>query len=157
MQSVVCYTDGGCRGNGKENAVGGYGIVMFYTDESNVTHKKELKKGFQGVTNNQMELQAVIDCLLALKRPCNVTLVTDSKYVCNAINEKWLDGWKKRGWVNSSKQPVKNKEQWQDLSLLLQMHNVSFFWVKGHSTNEWNNRCDELANEAMDEIEKFLK
>ena len=157
MQNVVCYTDGGCRGNGKENAVGGYGIVMFYTDESNVTHKKELKKGFQGVTNNQMELQAVIDCLLTLKRPCNVTLVTDSKYVCNAINEKWLDGWKKRGWVNSSKQPVKNKEQWQDLSLLLQMHNVSFFWVKGHSTNEWNNRCDELANEAMDEIEKFLK
>lgn len=153
MKTVVAYTDGGCRGNGKEDALGGYGIVLQYSDEKNVVHTKEICRAFKGVTNNQMELQAVIDCLKALREPCDVVLMTDSKYVCNAINEKWIDGWIRRGWVNSSNQPVKNKEQWQELIPYLNMHKVRFFWVKGHASNEGNNRADQLANIAMD---KFL-
>ena len=150
MKTVVAYTDGGCRGNGKEDALGGYGIVLQYSDEKNVVHTKEICKAFKGVTNNQMELQAVIACLKALREPCDVVLMTDSKYVCNAINEKWIDGWIRRGWVNSSNQPVKNKEQWQELIPYLNMHKVRFFWVKGHASNDGNNRADQLANIAMD-------
>lgn len=153
MKTIIAYTDGGCRGNGKENAIGAYGITMSYTDSSGKTYVKEISKAFEGVTNNQMELQAVIECLKALKEKCEVILMTDSKYVCNAINEHWLEGWKKRGWVNSSKQPVKNMEQWQELDSLLQQHVVKMFWVKGHSDNEGNIRADELCNEAMN---KFL-
>ena len=153
MKTVIAYTDGGCRGNGKDDALGGYGIVLQYSDEKNVVHTKEICKAFKGVTNNQMELQAVIDCLKALREPCDVVLMTDSKYVCNAINEKWIDGWIRKGWVNSSNQPVKNKEQWQELIPYLNMHKVRFFWVKGHASNEGNNRADQLANIAMD---KFL-
>lgn len=149
---VIAYTDGGCRNNGKSDAVGGYGIVMMFTDSKNKTHVKEFSKGFKNVTNNQMELQAVIDCLKKLKQKCEVVIMTDSKYVCNAINEKWIEGWVRKGWVNSSKQPVKNKEQWQELLPLLRTHVVRFFWVKGHADNEFNNRCDELANIAMDNI-----
>ena len=101
-----------------------------------------------------MELQAVIECLKALNQPCKVILMTDSKYVCNAINEKWLQGWIKKGWVNSSKQPVKNKEQWQELVPLLEKHEVKFFWVKGHADNHGNKRADELCNIAMDEYKE---
>ena len=151
MKTIVAFTDGGCRGNGKSDAIGAYGIQLNFTDENNVTHTKELCKAFKGVTNNQMELQAVIECLKALNQPCKVILMTDSKYVCNAINEKWLQGWIKKGWVNSSKQPVKNKERWQELSVLLEKHDVNFFWVKGHADNPGNKRADELCNIAMDE------
>lgn len=150
MKTIVAYTDGGCRNNGKENAIGAYGVVLQFTDEKNNLHTKTLSRAFKGVTNNQMELQAVIECLKALKEPCEVVLMTDSKYVCNAINEKWLEGWVKKGWVNSSKQPVKNREQWQELNELLKVHNVKFFWVKGHSVNEGNNMADTLCNQAMD-------
>ena len=145
MKTIIAYTDGGCRGNGKENAIGAYGVTMSYTDPQGVTHIKELSKAFQGVTNNQMELQAVIECLKALKEKCEVVLMTDSKYVCNAINQNWLEGWKKRGWVNSSKEPVKNREQWELLSELIDFHEVKFFWVKGHAGHPENERCDKLA------------
>lgn len=154
MKTIIAYTDGGCRGNGKEDAIGAYGITMSYTDPQGTTHTKEISKAFRGVTNNQMELQAVIECLKALREQCEVILMTDSKYVCNAINQNWLEGWKKRGWVNSSKQPVKNRDQWELLSELIDFHKVKFFWVKGHSDNEGNQRADELCNIAMD---KFLK
>ena len=87
MKTIVAFTDGGCRGNGKSDAIGAYGVQLNFTDENNVTHTKELCKAFKGVTNNQMELQAVIECLKALNQPCKVILMTDSKYVCNAINE----------------------------------------------------------------------
>ena len=92
--------------------------------------------------------------LKALREQCEVILMTDSKYVCNAINQNWLEGWKKRGWVNSSKQPVKNRDQWELLSELIDFHKVKFFWVKGHSDNEGNQRADELCNIAID---NFLK
>ena len=154
MKTIVAFTDGGCRGNGKLDAIGAYGVQLNFTDENNVTHTKELCKAFKGVTNNQMELQAVIECLKALNQPCKVILMTDSKYVCNAINEKWLQGWIKKGWVNSSKQPVKNKEQWQELVPLLEKHEVKFFWVKGHADNHGNKRADELCNIAMDEYKE---
>lgn len=157
MKTIVAFTDGGCRGNGKSDAIGAYGVQLNFTDENNVTHTKELCKAFKGVTNNQMELQAVIECLKALNQPCKVILTTDSKYVCNAINEKWLQGWIKKGWVNSSKQPVKNKEQWQELVPLLEKHEVQFFWVRGHKNCEGNIRADELCNIAMDKYEKELK
>lgn len=156
MKTIVAFTDGGCRGNGKSDAIGAYGVQLNFTDENNVTHTKELCKAFKGVTNNQMELQAVIECLKALNQPCKVILTTDSKYVCNAINEKWLQGWIKKGWVNSSKQPVKNKEQWQELVPLLEKHEVQFFWVKGHADNPGNQRADELCNIAMDEYKNNL-
>lgn len=156
MKTIVAFTDGGCRGNGKSDAIGAYGVQLNFTDENSVTHTKELCKAFKGVTNNQMELQAVIECLKALNQPCKVILTTDSKYVCNAINEKWLQGWIKKGWVNSSKQPVKNKEQWQELVPLLEKHEVQFFWVKGHADNPGNQRADELCNIAMDEYKNNL-
>lgn len=155
MKAVTCYTDGGCRGNGKVDAIGAYGIVLSFDDNNGKTHVKEICKAFKGVTNNMMELQAVIEALKALKEPCKIAIMTDSKYVCNAINEKWLEGWIRKGWVNSAKQPVKNKEQWEELVPLLEKHNVSFFWVKGHSVNEGNIRADALCNVAMDEFKKL--
>lgn len=151
MKSVQIYTDGACRGNGKENTVGAYGIVLIYNDK-----KKEIKKAFRDTTNNIMELSAVIDALSMLKEPCGVELHSDSAYVINAINQNWLKNWQRNGWRTASKEPVKNKELWEKLIKLLEMHEVTFIKVKGHSDNALNNRCDELANEAMDELEKLM-
>lgn len=148
MKNVQIYTDGACRGNGKENAIGAYGIVLIYNDS-----KKEIKKAFRDTTNNIMELSAVIDALSMLKEPCKVELHSDSAYVINAINQNWLNNWQKNGWKTASKEPVKNKDLWEELVELLKMHEVVFIKVKGHSDNILNNRCDELANEAMDEFE----
>lgn len=147
MKSVQIYTDGACRGNGKENTIGAYGIVFLYNNT-----KKEIKKSFRDTTNNIMELSAVIDALGMLKESCNVELFSDSAYVINAINQNWLKNWQKNGWKTASKEPVKNKELWEKLIKLIEMHEVKFIKVKGHSDNPLNNRCDELANEAMDEM-----
>lgn len=153
MKTIIAYTDGGCRRNGEADAVGGVGVVLQFQDVDKKIHRREIKVGYKGVTNNKMEIQAVIVCLSALKEPCEVVIMSDSKYVCDAVNKKWIDSWVRKGWINSSKEPVKNKEQWEQLLVFLKMHKVSFFWVKGHSDNEENNRCDKLANEAMDEVE----
>lgn len=147
MKKVIIYTDGACRGNGKENTIGGYGIVMMYNE-----HKKEIKRAVRNTTNNIMELTAVIEALLLLKEPCEAEVYSDSAYVVNAINNKWIESWLKNGWKTSSKDPVKNKELWEKLIELLDYHKVKFIKVKGHSDNEYNNRCDKLANEAMDEL-----
>lgn len=147
MKSVLIYTDGACRGNGKENTIGGFGIVFMYNEI-----QKEVKQAFRNTTNNIMELSAVIQALSMLKEPCRVKLHSDSAYVINAINQKWIDNWQKNGWKNSNKEPVKNKELWLKLIELINYHNVEFIKVKGHSDNKYNNRCDELANEAMDEL-----
>ncbi|PRR77141.1 Ribonuclease H [Clostridium liquoris] len=147
MKKVIVYTDGACRGNGKENTVGGYGIVFIYNDA-----KKEIKKAVTNTTNNIMELTAVIEALSILKEPCEVELYSDSAYVVNAINNKWINSWLKNGWKTSSKEPVKNKELWEKLLDILKCHKVKFIKVRGHSDNEYNNRCDKLANEAMDEL-----
>lgn len=147
MKKVILYTDGACRGNGKESTIGGYGIVLIYRDV-----RKEIKKAFKNTTNNIMELSAVVEGLSLLKEPCDVEVYSDSAYVVNAINNKWIDSWLKNGWKTANKTPVKNKELWQQLIELLKKHKVKFIKVKGHSDNELNNRCDELANEAMDEL-----
>lgn len=149
MKSVEIYTDGACRGNGKAENIGGYGIVLMFGDV-----KKEVKKAVRNTTNNIMELSSVIDALTSLKEPCQVRIYSDSAYVVNAINQKWLLGWVKNNWVTSSKDPVKNKELWVKMLDLLKIHKIEFVKVKGHSDNEWNNRCDELANIAMDEFVK---
>lgn len=147
MKNVTIYTDGACRGNGKENSIGGFGILFMYNGV-----QKEVKQAFKNTTNNIMELTAVIQALSMLKEPCNVKLYSDSAYVINAINQKWIDNWQKNGWKSSTKEPVKNKELWEKLIELMKYHKVEFIKVKGHSDNPYNNRCDELANEAMDEL-----
>ncbi len=137
MDDVTIYTDGACSGN---PGPGGWGSILIYGE-----NKKEISGGNANTTNNIMELTAVIEALKLLKRPCNVSLYSDSAYVVNAFNEKWIYGWIKNNWKNASKDPVKNKELWQELYDLTKIHNVTFNKVKGHSDNELNNRCDELA------------
>ena len=112
-------------------------------------NKKEMSGGKKETTNNVMEITAVIEGLKSLKYPCEVELYSDSAYVINAFNQKWIEGWKKNGWKNSEREDVKNKELWEELDSLTKIHKVKFIKVKGHSDNEFNNRCDELARQAI--------
>lgn len=140
--NVQIYTDGACSGN---PGPGGYGTILVYSDANNQKHEKELSEGFSCVTNNQMELMAVIVGLEALKKPCSVTIFSDSKYVVDAFNNKWIDGWIKKGWKTAGKTPVKNVELWKRLLSAKENHEVEFIWVKGHAGHEYNERCDSLA------------
>lgn len=144
MEEVTIYTDGACSGN---PGPGGWGTILMYKE-----NKKEISGGKENTTNNVMELTAVIEGLKLLKFPCKVKLYSDSAYVVNAFQQKWIYGWMKNGWKNASKEPVKNKELWQELYKLTKMHEVDFIKVKGHSDNEYNNRCDELARNAIKEL-----
>ena len=110
--------------------------------------QKNLAKGFEMTTNNRMELLAVIDALNALKSPCEVELYSDSKYVVDAINQKWLDSWQEKNWKLNTKNPVKNIDLWKKLIDAMKPHSIEFIWVKGHASNEFNNLCDKLAVEA---------
>lgn len=139
---VEIYTDGACSGN---PGPGGYGTVLVHIDKDGIKHEKELSEGYKCVTNNQMELMAVIVGLESLKKACNVTLYSDSKYVVDAFNNKWIDGWIKKGWKTAGKTPVKNVELWQRLLKAKEPHEVEFIWVKGHAGHEYNERCDTLA------------
>ena len=141
MEEVIIYTDGACSGN---PGAGGWGSILMYKDT-----KKEISGGKENTTNNVMELTAVIEGIKLLKFPCKVKLYIDSAYVVNAFNQKWIYGWLKNGWKNASKEPVKNKELWQELYNLTKIHDVEFIKVKGHADNEFNNRCDELARNAI--------
>jgi len=141
MDEVIIYTDGACSGN---PGPGGWGSILMYKG-----NKKEISGGKTDTTNNVMELTAVIEGLKLLKFPCKVKLYSDSAYVVNAFTQKWIYGWLKNGWKNSNKEPVKNKELWQELYDLTKVHEVEFIKVKGHSDNEYNNRCDELARNAI--------
>lgn len=137
MKKVEVYTDGACSGNpGK----GGWGAVLVYNGA-----EKELSGGEKETTNNRMELTAVIKALEALKEPCEVTLTTDSKYVCDAINQGWLNSWVKNNWRKADKKPVLNVDLWQKLIPQLNIHCVEFCWVKGHNGHPYNERCDALA------------
>ena len=142
MKEVTIYTDGACSGN---PGPGGWAAILKYGP-----HEKELSGGEAETTNNRMELSGVIASLGALTERCSVTLYTDSQYIERAINEHWLDGWKKRGW-RRREGPVKNLELWQELDRLLGEHSVAVRWVKGHAENEYNNRCDALAVRRRDE------
>ena len=141
MEEVTIYTDGACSGN---PGPGGWGAMLMYKG-----NKKEISGGKENTTNNVMELTAVMEGLKLLKFPCKVKLYSDSAYVVNAFIQKWIYGWIKNGWKNSSKEPVKNKELWQELYELTKTHEVEFIKVKGHADNEYNNRCDELARNAI--------
>lgn len=139
MKKIEIYTDGACSGNpGK----GGWAAVLVYGSK-----KKEISGSDKNTTNNRMELTAVIQALKALKEPCEVTLTTDSKYVCDAINKKWVYSWKKNNWKKSDKKPALNVDLWQELLELLNNHTVNFVWVKGHDGHKYNERCDRLAVE----------
>lgn len=141
MQRVEIYTDGACSGN---PGAGGWGVLMRWKDV-----EKELSGAEKETTNNRMEMTAVIEALQALKRPCNITLYTDSKYVMNGINE-WLPNWKKNNWRTSNKKTqVKNVDLWQKLDELISKHEIRWVWVKGHNGNEDNERVDELARNAI--------
>ena len=144
MKTVDIYTDGACSGNPGQ---GGYGVVMLYGSA-----RKELSEGFSRTTNNRMEVLAVITGLASLKESCNVNLYSDSKYVVNAIEQGWLEGWKKNGWKKSNKGAVLNVDLWKKLDEQLKKHNVKFIWVKGHAENVENERCDQLAREAASGI-----
>lgn len=139
---VDIYTDGACSGN---PGPGGYGTILVHVDKDGFKHEKELSEGYKCVTNNQMELMAVIVGLESLKKPCEVTLYSDSKYVVDAFNNNWIDGWIKKGWKTASKAPVKNVELWKRLLKAKEQHEVKFVWVKGHAGHEYNERCDTLA------------
>lgn len=145
---VNIYTDGAARGN--PNGPGGYGCVLQYTDNNGVLHEREFSQGYIKTTNNRMELMAAIVGLEALKRPCEVELYSDSKYVVDAFNQHWIDGWIKKGWKRGKNEPVKNVELWQRLLKAKSPHQVRFHWVKGHDGHEMNERCDQLATSAAD-------
>ncbi len=139
MKQVQIFTDGACSGN---PGPGGWGTVLRFGE-----HEKELSGGAADTTNNRMELTAVIEGLKALKEPCEVTLTTDSKYVCDSILKRWVYGWRARGWKKSDGKPALNVDLWEQLLPLLEKHKVTFVWVKGHAGHPENERCDRLAVE----------
>jgi len=145
LKTVTIFTDGACSGN---PGPGGWGAMLIYGGK-----KKEISGGEISTTNNRMELISVINALEALKEPCKVELYTDSQYVVNAINLGWLDSWKLKGWKRKGGE-VKNPDLWIKLVPLLETHDVTFIWIKGHADNEHNKRCDELA---VAESKKFKK
>ena len=140
MKHVIIYTDGAAKGN---PGPGGYGVVLLYN-----SMRKELSGGFRRTTNNRMELMGVIAGLKALKEACMVTVYTDSRYIVDAVNQRWLFGWKKKNWVRKGNNPVLNVDLWEEVYDLLQIHEITFKWVKGHANNQENERCDELASKA---------
>jgi|SRR5882762_5574522 len=148
MKQIYLTTDGACIGN---PGPGGWACVLRYKD-----HVRELSGAEPHTTNNRMELRAVIEGLRALKEPCAVRVRTDSRYVRDGMS-KWIHDWKSKGWVHkekgkSGKQPVKNRELWEEVERMQQMHQVVWEWVKGHASDEDNRRCDALANMAARSI-----
>ncbi|KQM20625.1 ribonuclease HI [Novosphingobium sp. Leaf2] len=139
MKQVDVFTDGACKGN---PGPGGWGALLRMGD-----HEKEMSGGEADTTNNRMEMTAAIKALNALTEPCDVTLHTDSKYVIDGIT-KWVHGWKKKGWINASKQPVRNADLWHDLIEAAGRHKVQWQWVRGHSGHVENERVDKLASDA---------
>ena len=140
-EKVIIYTDGACSGN---PGPGGWGAILMYKGA-----KKEISGGMKQTTNNIMEVTAVIEALKCLKVESDVQVYSDSAYTVNAFNQGWIFNWIKKGWKTASGEPVKNKELWQELYDLTKKHKVEFIKVKGHSDNEFNNRCDEMARNAI--------
>ena len=143
MQVVEVFTDGGCRGN---PGPGGWGVLLRYNGQESTLNGAE-----PDTTNNRMELMAAIQAFEALKRPCRVSITTDSQYVKNGVTQ-WMAGWKKKGWKTANNQPVKNQDLWQRLERAMTVHQVDWHWVKGHSGHPENERVDELANLAIDRL-----
>jgi len=138
---VIIYTDGACSGNpGK----GGWGAILMYGDK-----KKEISGAELETTNNRMELTAPIEALKLLKRPCCVKLYSDSAYLINAFSQGWIYNWQMNGWKTADKKDVKNRELWETIYQFTQIHKIEWIKVKGHSDNEYNNRCDKMAVDAI--------
>lgn len=137
MKHLDIFTDGACSGN---PGPGGWGAVLRYK-----TAEKELSGGEADTTNNRMELTAVIESLACLKEPCEVTLTTDSRYVCDAVTKGWVRSWQRRGWKKADGKPALNRDLWERLLIQLERHQVRFVWVKGHAGHPENERCDHLA------------
>ena len=153
------YTDGACAGN---PGPGGYGTILF--DETD--QQFELSRGFRWTTNNRMEILSVVAGLETLPVGQSVTLFSDSRYVLDALSKNWISGWKRKSWMTAAKTPVKNQDLWQRLDDVVEKHNMAYEWVRGHASNVFNNRCDELAvaarlrpdlliDEAYEEISPF--
>lgn len=142
MEKVKIYTDGACKGN---PGPGGYGCIIVRGGKT-----RELKGGTRETTNNIMEMTAAIVALQQLEKPSEVELTTDSQYLVKGITE-WIHGWIRKGWKTASKQPVKNKELWQKLNTLNKKHQITWVWVRGHNGHPENERCDALANEALEQ------
>lgn len=140
---VIVHTDGSCLGN---PGPGGWAAILEYVNSRGESRTLELSGGEAHTTNNRMELTGAIRALEALKEPCSVTIVTDSKYVQHAFIKRWLDGWQKNGWMTKSREPVKNKELWERLLELSRTHAVDWDWTKGHAGHDLNERADRLAN-----------
>ena len=147
-KKVILYTDGACSGN---PGLGGYAGILMYGE-----NRREYNAAEKDTTNNRMEVLAVIEGLKHLKYPCIVDVYSDSAYTVNAFLNGWIYGWKKNGWKKADKKPVQNVDLWEELQALTQKHEVTFHKVAGHADNELNNRCDELARAAIDELRKTL-
>jgi ribonuclease HI len=145
---VTIYTDGAARGN--PDGPGGYGTIVSYIDPAGTEHIREYSGGFKKTTNNRMELMAAIIGLEALNKSCEVTLYSDSQYLVKAFNEHWLEGWIKKGWKRGKNEPVKNVDLWKRMLKAMELHKVTFVWVKGHDGHPQNERCDVLATNAAD-------
>ena len=145
---VQIYTDGSARGN--PDGPGGYGTVLHYTDVKGELHVREYSQGYVRTTNSRMELMAAIVGLEALNRPCEVELYSDSQYLVNAFNQRWIENWQKKNWKRGKNEPVKNVDLWKRLLAAKAPHNVKFIWVRGHNGHPQNERCDALATAAAD-------
>jgi ribonuclease HI len=143
MEKVEIFTDGACRGN---PGPGGYGSIIRTRDQEN-----EISGSAKSTTNNIMELTAAVVALKQLKEPCEVTLTSDSQYLVKGMTQ-WIEGWAKKGWLTATKQPVKNKDIWLELNKLNKIHKISWKWVRGHQGHAENERCDLLANMAVDKM-----
>ena len=146
MKTVTVFTDGACSGN---PGPGGWAAILQYGGA-----EKVLSGGAADTTNNRMELLGVISALEALKEPCRVELYSDSKYVIDALQKRWVWGWKAKGWIKSDKKPALNRDLWERLLPLVEKHEMVYHWIKGHAETEENNRCDQLA---VAESKKFQR
>ena len=143
---VIIYTDGGAKPNPGR---GGWAAILISLAHNRT---REIYGLEENTSNNRMELTAAIKALQALKVPCSVNLYTDSQYLKNAFNNKWLDKWQRNGWRNANKEPVANQDLWQELLKLNKIHNITWHWVKGHAENNFNNKCDYLVRKARGEF-----
>jgi ribonuclease HI len=145
LPKVIIHSDGGCHGN---PGPGGWAAVLAWGKTSHA-----VSGGVPATTNNRMELMAAIEALSALNRPCEVEFHTDSNYVKNGVTA-WMHGWKRNGWKTKSKEPVKNEDLWRRLDAVVSQHKVTWHWVKGHAGHAENERCDQLATAAIDDVKK---
>lgn len=151
LTKVSIYTDGSARGN--PDGPGGYGTIVEFIDSSGNSHIREYSGGYKKTTNNRMELMAAIVGLEALTKPCQVSLYSDSQYLVKAFNDKWLEGWIKKGWKRGKNEAVKNIDLWKRLLAATDSHKVEYIWVRGHNGHPQNERCDILATSAADGID----